>query len=371
MTADTPDIRPMPENSSTTESRSPWPAPVWLAWAIAGAAAIQLAPSPVYVALVVAISWLMAEAFRRQTGLTLAYPVILTVGAALALVRVVIAAATAHGSGSVIFTTPSFTVPRIVGGFTVGGPVDATVVANASAEAFAILGIIAVFAAFNTVVSHYELIQSAPRAFHELGVVVVLAIAIVPSTISAISAAAEATRARTGGTPLRRRRLLHMTLPVLETGLERASGLAESMDSRGFARSPAGGADVASAWLGLGSLILAGCALIALVGRAQTAAAGLLVLALVAIAAAIATASAGSRRTLYRPRRLSGIDWLVIAIVSLAPAGLALTAALDLAGAASLRWPTAWLTWPDFAPLPAAFCLLLLAPLLSLAKERP
>lgn len=370
MTADTPDIRPMPENSSTIESRSACPALVWLAWAISAAVVIQLAPSPVYVALIIAISWLMAEAFGRRGGLALAYPVILAIGAALALVRVLIAAATAHGSGSVIFTTPSFAVPRIIGGFTVGGPVDATVVANAGAEAFAILGIIAAFAAFNTAVSHYELIQAAPRAFHELGVVVVLAVAIVPSTISAIAAANEATRARTGGLALRRRRLLHLTLPVLETGLERATGLAESMDSRGFARSSVGRADVVSAWLGLGSLILAGCALIALIGRAHLVAAGLLVSAIAAIITAIATASAGSRRTLYRPRRLEGLDWLVIALVLLAPAGLALTSALDLTGAASLRWPETSLTWPDFAVVPALCHFLLLAPLLVLVRER-
>lgn len=360
----------MPQNTSITEQRSAWPAPVWLAWAVSAAAVIQIAPSPVYVVLVIAFSWLIAELFGRGSGMAPAYPVILGVGAALALFRVVISAATAHGSSSTIFTTPSITVPRILGGFTVGGPVDSTVVANASAEAFAILGMIAVFAAFNVAVSHYELIQSAPRAFHELGVVVVLAVAIVPSTISAIAAAGEATRARTGGAPLRRRRLLHMTLPVLETGLERATVLAESMDSRGFARSSTGGADMASAWLGLGSLILAGCALVALVGRAQVAAAGLFLCALVAIAAAIATASAGSRRTLYRPRRLTGHDWLVIALVVIAPAGLVALAALDLAGASSLRWPGATLTWPDFAPLPALFHLLLLAPLLNLAGGR-
>lgn len=360
----------MPDSSSTIEPRSAWPAQVWLAWAISAAAVIQLAPSPVYVALVIGISWLIAELFGRASSMALAYPVILTIGAALALVRVVIAAATAHGSGSTIFTTPSFTVPRIIGGFTIGGPVDATVVANAGSEAFAILGIIAVFAAFNTAVSHYELIQSAPRAFHELGVVIVLAVAIVPSTISAIGAANEATRARTGGTTLRRRRLIHLTLPVLETGLERATGLAESMDSRGFARTSAGRAEVASAWLGLASLILAGGALVALVGRSQLVAASLLILALAAIAGAVVAASAGSRRTLYRPRRLSRLDWIIVSLLVLAPIGLAAIAGLDIAGSSSLRWPGTSLKWPDFAALPALFHLLLLAPLLALVADR-
>ena len=57
----------------------------------------------------------------------------------------------------------------------------------------------AVFGAFNAIVSHYELVQSSPRAFHELGVVTTVALAFVPSTIESVSAVREADRARTGG----------------------------------------------------------------------------------------------------------------------------------------------------------------------------
>ena len=104
------------------------------------------------------------------------------------------------------------------------------------AEGFAIVGVMAVFGAFNSVVSHSELVQSTPRAFYELGLVVVVALAFVPSTITAIHDVREADRARTGGRVVRRGRLLRQVVPVLEHGLERAVTLAESMDSRGFAR---------------------------------------------------------------------------------------------------------------------------------------
>jgi len=46
----------------------------------------------------------------------------------------------------------------------------------------------------------------------------------------------DADRARTGGKVMRRGRLLRQVVPVLELGLERAVTLAESMDSRAFAR---------------------------------------------------------------------------------------------------------------------------------------
>ena len=75
-----------------------------------------------------------------------------------------------------------------------------------------------------------------PRAFFELGLVIVVALAFVPSTLAAIHDVRDADRARTGGKVVRRGRLLRQVVPVLELGLERAVTLAESMDSRGFAR---------------------------------------------------------------------------------------------------------------------------------------
>ena len=104
------------------------------------------------------------------------------------------------------------------------------------AEGFAIVGVMGVFGAFNSVVSHSELVQSTPRAFYEVGLVVVVGLAFVPSTLAAIHDVREADRARTGGRVVRRGRLLRQIVPVLELGLERAVTLAESMDARGFAR---------------------------------------------------------------------------------------------------------------------------------------
>lgn len=367
MTADIFDIRAMSDDSSTIDQHtnaSPWPAQVWLVWALAAIALIQLAPNPVYVSLVIAISWLMVEMYRKDSPMGVAFPVIVSIGLALALFRVVIAAATSHGTGSVMFTTPSLTLPRILGGFTIGGPVDAVIVANAAAEAFAILGIIVAFGAFNTVISHYELIQAAPRAFYELGVVLVLALAIVPSTISAISQSAEATRARTGGKPHRRRRLLHTALPVLESGMERATGLAESMDSRGFARAPVSRTETASMWLGIVSMLLGASGLVALVAQSMTSAGILFGLSGTVMICAIATASSGTRRQRYRPRKVDRISMLVIALLITAPLGLAVCATAGLPGTTTLRWPAEELTWPELAPLPTLFTLILLTPLI-------
>ena len=105
------------------------------------------------------------------------------------VIRVALTAATTHtGTGTVLFTTPSFTLPQLLGGFTVGGPVEAEILLQAAAEGFVVVGVMAVFGAFNAVVSHYELVQSTPRAFYELGLVVTVVLVFVPSTIQAIGA---------------------------------------------------------------------------------------------------------------------------------------------------------------------------------------
>ena len=353
----------MSDTASTGFDRDvPWHSVAWLGWAVAASAAIQLAPSPVYVALVIGVAALVVVVHILDSPFARAFPVLLTVAVVFAFVRVALTAATTHtNAGPVLFTTPDFTLPTILGGFTVGGPISAPVVLRAAAEAFVIVGVMAVFGAFNATVSHYELVQSTPRAFYEIGLVVIVALAFVPSTIGAINAVREADRARTGGRVVRRGRLVRMLVPILESGMERAVGLAESMDARGFARGGPSGSDVAAGWLGLGSLLALGGGFVALVGGSEPVAAVLGVAGVVALVAAVALASRGTRRARYRPRALTTGDWALIGVSALAPVTLAL---LDLAGDSSLRWVAATpLEWPTFHVLPTLAIALLLCPL--------
>jgi energy-coupling factor transport system permease protein len=320
------------------EPARPVPALVWLLWAVAAAASVQLAPNPLYVALVIAITAVVVEAHADDGPLAGAYPVILTAGVAFAVLRVVLTVATTHGGApeDVLVRLPQATLPRIVGGFTVGGTVEGPVLARAAAEGWALVGVLAAFAAFNAVVSHYELVQAAPRAFYEVGLAVTVALAFVPSTVEAVGAVREADRARTGGRVVRRGRLLRQVVPILETGMERAVHLAESMDSRGFGHQTATAADAVAGWLGLASLLSLGACFVALVARAEATAAALAVVGLAAVCCAVAVASRASGRIRYRRRRLTPADWRVVALVSIAPIVLGV---LTLRGDASLLWP--------------------------------
>ena len=342
---------------------SPLHAVTWLVWAAAAGVCVQLAPSPVYVALVLAICFLVVSAHRLDTALAGAFPILVGLGVVFGVLRVVLTALTTHTPGltsadaDVWFTLPSADLPGWLGGFTVGSTIEASVVLQAAAQAFAVVGIMAAFGAFNAVASHHELVQATPRAFHEPGLIVTVALAFVPSTMVALAAVREADRARTGGRTVRRGRLVRLTVPIVESGLERAVALAESMDARGFARQTPGRADRVSAWLGLASLLALGGAFVALVGRASPTAALAAGVGLAGLAAAVLLSSRAAGTTRYRPRRLTRTDLVVVLVALAAPLGLVLVHALT---DAPLYWTAVPLTFPTFAAAPA-LCLGLLA----------
>ncbi|MBM3670962.1 MAG: hypothetical protein FJW86_02065 [Actinobacteria bacterium] len=342
-----------------TPTDRPWHALTWLLWALAGATAVQLAPNPLYVLVVIAIAWVVVEAHGLGGPFARAFPLLVGVAILFGVLRVILTAATAHGGNDVLFTTPSFTLPELLGGFTVGGDIQTEIVTYATAESLVIVGIVAVFAAFNAVASHYELVQAAPRAFHELGLVIVVALAFVPSIITAAHDVGEADRARTGGRRVGRGRLLRRLVPVLESGLERAVSLSESLDARGFGHRPPARRERLAGWCGAGALLALAAAFVALVARAGTTALVLGIIGAIAVAAATILVSGASTRTRYRRRRMTAADWTTVAAACVAPVALAVA---SLSGDETLQWPVDPLAFPSANVLPLVALLALLAP---------
>lgn len=337
------------------------PAVVWLAWAVAAAASVQLAPNPLYVSVVVAVAALVVEAHRRQGALASAFPLLVGVGVAFALLRIVLTVLTTHGSGQVLFRLPELTLPMLLGGFSVGGAIEGPVLARAASEGWALVGILAAFGAFNAVVSHYDLVRAAPRAFYEVGLAMTVALAFVPSTVAAVVAVREADAARTGGVVVRRGRLLRQVLPILETGMDRAVALAESMDSRGFGHQPSSGHDVASGWLSLCGLLALGGCFVALVAGSGGAALALGSAGAAALVVAVAVASRGRHRVSYRPALVRPRDWWTAALVWMAPATLGF---LSVTGEPSLVWPGTTVAVPGLNIVALGALALLAAPVL-------
>src|SRR5690242_8149853 len=112
------------DHPTAATPRRTWHAGVWLVWALAAAACIQLAPNPVYVALVIGIASVVVSIHSQPGPYAKAFPLLLAVGAFFAVVRMLLTVATTHGVGDILFTTPHFGLPQLLGGFTVGGTVE-------------------------------------------------------------------------------------------------------------------------------------------------------------------------------------------------------------------------------------------------------
>lgn len=307
----------------------------WLVWALSGAVIVQLAPNPALLVLVLAVAAAVVATCTVGGPLARAFPQLVVVGVAFGALRVVLLSLTTHGVGDVWFRLPELTLPRIMGGFTVGGTIEGDVVLQAATESLQLVALLGVFGAFNSVVAHDELVGLLPKAYHEVGLVISVSLAFVPSVLSALHDVREADRARSGGEPVRRRRSGRLLIPVLERGLDRSIALSESMDARGFAHEQPTRTEQTGSVLGLGAMVAIGAAGVALVGQERGWAAGLLILGGVTLGLAGWLGSRGRTRTRYRPRRLGRSD---IVMTLLAASGAIVVVAASLAGDTSLRW---------------------------------
>lgn len=115
------------------------------------------------------------------------------------------------------------------------GPVTKETIAAGALEGLRLAVLLAIYGALNSVADPYRLLRLAPRRFHEPALAAALALSIAPRTVEAVGRVREAQRLR-GIRIARWRSLPALAVPVLETGMEEAVTLAESMDARGHGR---------------------------------------------------------------------------------------------------------------------------------------
>ncbi|MDP9068930.1 MAG: hypothetical protein M3N53_11390 [Actinomycetota bacterium] len=236
----------------------------WIAWAASAALVTMSTINPFYLVCVLTSAWAVHAAHR-------------SVGPHARSFRVFVA------FGGVAMTTRTLLV------LLVPGDLSSSSLVLALVEGFRLAVLLAVFGAFNSVADPFAVLRLAPRRFHEPALAAALALSIAPRTMASVMRVREAQRMR-GLSVGRLRALPALAVPVLETGMEEAVTLAESMDARGHGR---------------------------------------------------------GRRTRYRPQTL-GRGAITTAVTAVVSAGAFTVAAL--VGGADLSISTFPLTWPDVAP---------------------
>lgn len=180
----------------------------WILWATCAGLVAFSTTNPLYLLPLIAVAWFVNAVHRRPGPTARSFRTFLLFGLGAMTVRTAL----------VFF-----------------GTVDASSVAYATLEGLRLAVLLIVFGTFNAVTDPFAVLRLAPRRFHEPALAAALALSIAPRTIRAAGRVREAQQLR-GIRVARWRSLPALAVPVLETGMEEALTLAESMDARGHGR---------------------------------------------------------------------------------------------------------------------------------------
>ncbi|MDP9329367.1 MAG: energy-coupling factor transporter transmembrane protein EcfT [Actinomycetota bacterium] len=180
----------------------------WMVWATCAGIVAFSTTDPVYLGLLVAVAWFVYSAHRVPGPTARSFRTFLLAGIAAMTIRTLLV---------------------------VLGTVSLENVAFSALEGMRLAALLVVFGTFNAVTDPFGVVRLAPRRFHEPALAAALALSIAPRTISMAGQVREAQRLR-GIHTSRWRSLPALAVPILETGMEDALTLAESMDSRGHGR---------------------------------------------------------------------------------------------------------------------------------------
>ncbi len=289
----------------------------WWIWALALGAAALRTTNPLLLGILIGSAWVVVAARKPNAPWARSFGAFLWFGAAIVVVRIVLQMLFGDRlPGRVLFTIPQVDLPSWAAGVTLGGPVTSEAVVSAFYEGLQLAALLACVGAANSLASPYRLLRSVPSVLYELGVVVTVALAFAPQTVTSAAGVRDSRRLR--GRPYRGLRGLRgMAVPVLEGALERSLELAASMDSRGYGRRgdvPAAKRRVAQATTLVGALaIVMGVFGVLDNGAPYALGVPMLVLGAALLAFSVRSAKATASRSRYRPDPWRAPEWCTVA----------------------------------------------------------
>jgi energy-coupling factor transport system permease protein len=199
---------------------------VWLLWLTASAAIPLITQHPLYLALTLAGAWLVYQSVRRLSPEADLWGSLIKLALFVWAFTVPFNALAVHVGQIVLFWLPADWP-------IVGGIVTLEAVVYGLLAGLKLVTLLLIFAVFNIGVNHYRLLRLTPAFLYQVGVITSIAVTFVPQMMAAGREIREAQTIR-GHRFRGLRDLLPLFVPLLTGGLERAVGLAESMESRGF-----------------------------------------------------------------------------------------------------------------------------------------
>lgn len=214
--------------------RRPFHTTTWLLWLLAALLPTLLSKNPWYMLLILAVVGADYSLLGRGSPVAQSWGFFLRLGIFLVVFNVAFNVLFTSYGATVLFRLPRWQMTSgqaII--LQVGGPVTLEGLAYGFANGLSLMAVLMILATFNTLVDHYLLLHSIPRFLHQTAVIVSIAITFVPMMVVAQQEIREAQILR-GHRFRGLRDLLPLFVALLVEGLERAIGLAESMEARGF-----------------------------------------------------------------------------------------------------------------------------------------
>jgi len=198
----------------------------WVLWLAASAMVPLLTQHPFYLALTMAGAWLVFQTVRQISPEAAMWGSLIKLALFIWAFTVPFNALSVHTGQTVLFSLPD-RWPLI------GGIVTLEAILQGLINGLKLFTLLLIFATFNAGVDHYRLLRLTPAFLYHVGVITSIAVTFVPQMMVAGKEIREAQTIR-GHRFRGLRDLLPLFVPLLTGGLERAVGLAESMEARGF-----------------------------------------------------------------------------------------------------------------------------------------
>jgi energy-coupling factor transport system permease protein len=322
-------------------------------WAAALAVAASRTTTPLLLLLLVAVTALVVAARRDASPWGRSFRMYLLLGVVVVTVRVVLHVIVGFGYGEhVLLRLPQIPLPAWAAGIELGGPLYLESLLDAAFQGLRLATLIICLGAANSLANPKRLLRSVPGALHEIGVTLVVSVAVLPQLAESVQRVRRARRLR-GDSSRGLRAVPRVTLPVLADALERSILLAATMDSRGYGRAtpvPATTRRLTSGLL-LSSLVVLCLGLYELLtaSGAPAAAVALLLAGTVLAAGGLALGGRQSVRSRYRPDRWRAAEWLTAGCGVVCAATLVAVGAVDQASLMTSMQPLAVPALPPVA----------------------
>ncbi len=206
----------------------------WWLWSIILAATTIRTQSNLFMLILILIFVLVVN--RRQNLEKWGNPFKLTVQLAVAAMLIRMIFAVLIGTplpGNVVFSLPQLQLPDWLAGVRVGGDVTSERLMLVFSESMKFAIVIIAFGAASALSSPVQLIKKISGRVYLFGVVLIIAISVLPQIVQSFNRVLAARRMR-GLERLSVKNFRSVITPVLEESLERALDLSAAMESRGF-----------------------------------------------------------------------------------------------------------------------------------------